>query len=156
MRHTYSYQNRRLNPLRYLILVSALLVDLVCVFMIATALLFPIVFLYMGLVFLFFLGLRVWTIYMTYTISYSYYKGEFEVTKMYYRKLYTFIKFNKTDIKDIKLYNGEPVKAKKLYDKTCMYDEYLVELNNGELYILNLDDTMYAALTCEDKYDLFR
>ena len=41
---------------------------------------------------------------MTYTISYSYYKGEFEVTKMYYRKLYTFIKFNKTDIKDIKLF----------------------------------------------------
>lgn len=155
MRHNYCYHNNKLKPLVLIILGLAFLVDLINIFLIATAILFPIVFLYIALDYLFFLALRVSTIYMTYKIEYTYYKGELNVTKTYFRKPYVFLSIKKSEIKDITLYNGEQ-NIKSLYSKTCLYDKYLVELSNGDKYILNLDDVLYSALTCEDKYDLFR
>ena len=68
----------------------------------------------------------------------------------------TINRIKKSEIKSISLYNGEDVEAKSIYSKTCIFDKYLVELTNGQKYILSLDDTMYAALTCEENYDLFR
>ena len=156
MRHSYSYKNNRLNPLRLTILAVALLCDFVNIFMIPTAIFAPIYFLYIALIFIGLLAIRTATIYMTYTVEYSYYKGELKVDKIYYRKSFTFINVKKTDIKSVSIYNGEKIEAKRLYDASCIYDEYLIELFSGEKFILCLDDTMYSALTCEDQYDLFR
>ena len=156
MRHSYTYENKKWNPLRLILLALALLTDLVNIFMIPAAILDHMYILYIALIFIGFLGIRISTIYMTYQVEYSYYKGELKVDKIYYRKPITFINVKKSDIKSINLYNGEDVEAKSIYYATCIYDRYLIELNSGEKYILPLDDTMYAALTCEDKYDLFR
>ena len=156
MRHSYTYQNNKLNPLRLTILALALLADLVNIFMIPSAIIDHMYILYIALVFIGFLGLRIATIYMTYQVEYSYYKGVLKVDKIYYRKPITFINVKKSEIKSISLYNGEDVEAKSIYSKTCIFDKYLVELTNGDKYILSLDDTMYAALTCEEEYDLFR
>ena len=156
MRHSYRHENKQLNPLRIFILALALLSDFVNIFMIPSAIIDPFFIVWILCVFVGFLGLRISTIYMTYTIEYSYYKGVLKVDKIFYRKPFTFINVKKSDIKSITLYNGEDVQAKQLYFETCIYDRYLVELNSGEKYILCLDDTMYAALTCEEQYDLFR
>jgi len=156
MRHSYSYENKQYNVLRLILLGIAFLVDLVNIFMIPSAIIDHIIFLYIALAFIGFLGVRIATIYMTYTVEYSYYKGELKVDKIYYRKSFTFINVKKEDISTIALYNGEEIEAKRLYSKTCIHPLYLVELKNKEKYVLSLDDTMYAVLTCEDKYDLFR
>ena len=154
MRHSYSYENKALNPLRLTILALGLLLDFVLIFFIPSAIIVPINFLWMALAFLGMLCVRISTIYMTYSIEYAYYKEELTVSKTYYRKPYVFVKINKSDIKNIEIYNGVD-EAKKMYTKTCVYPLYLLTTNEGK-YVLALDDTMYAALTCEDKYDLFR
>ncbi len=156
MRHSYKYENKQYNVLRLVLLAIALLADLVNIFMIPSAIFNPIMFLTIALVFLGFLAIRISTIYMTYTIEYSYYKGELKVDKIFYRKAYTVISIKKEDILSIDKYNEQEVEAKRLYDKSCIYDRFLLETKSHEKYILNLDDTMYAALLCEDKYDLFR
>ena len=156
MRHSYSFENKKLNPIRLTILAIAVLADLVCIFMIPSAIFKPIIFLWIGLVFLGFLGLRISTIYMTYSIEYSYYKGVLSVNKTYYRKSYTIISIDKSSIQSIEKYNLEDVNAIEVYYATCVYDRYLLTTTSGDKYILSLDDTMYAALTTEDKYDLFR
>lgn len=155
MRHSYSYENKALNPLRLTILALGLLLDFVLIFFIPSAIIVPINFLWMALAFFGMLCVRISTIYMTYSIEYSYYNGTFKVTKTFYRKPYVFIEINKSDIKNIEEYNGDRQGAKMMYTKTCVHPLYLVTTNNGK-YVLALDDTMYAALTCEDKYDLFR
>lgn len=154
MRHSYSYENKALNPLRLTILALGLLLDFVLIFFIPSAIIIPINFLWMALAFLGMLCVRISTIYMTYSIEYAYYNRELIVSKTYYRKPYVFVKINKSDIKNIEIYNGID-EAKKMYTKTCVHPLYLVTTNEGK-YVLALDDTMYAALTCEDKYDLFR
>ena len=156
MRHSYTYENKRLNPLRLTILAIALVADLVNIFMIPSAIFNPIVFLYIFLVFIGLLALRISTIYMTYTVEYSYYKGELKVDVIFYRKSITVVTVKKEDITSITPYNGEEIEAKQIYSKTCIHDRYVVDTKQGVKYILSLDDTMYAALTCEDKYDLFR
>ena len=154
MRHSYSYENKALNPLRLTILALGLLLDFVLIFFIPSAIIVPINFLWMALAFLGMLCVRISTIYMTYSIEYAYYNRELTVSKTYYRKPYVFVKINKSDILNIEIYNGVD-EAKKMYTKTCVHPLYLVTTNEGK-YVLALDDTMYAALTCEDKYDLFR
>ena len=156
MRHSYSYENKKYNVLRLILLAIALLSDLVNIFMIPSAIFRPITFLYIALIFIGFLMVRIYTIYMTYKVEYSYYKGVLKVTKTFYRKEYLSFEIKKEDIKSISLYNGEVIKANSIYNETCIYDKYLIELNSNEKYILSLDDTMYAALTCEEMYDLFR
>ena len=156
MRHSYSYENKKYNVLRLILLAVALLSDLVNIFMIPSAIFNPITFLYIALIFIGFLMVRISTIYMTYRVEYSYYKGVLSITKTFYRKAFAFIDIKKEDIKSISLYNGEVIDAKGVYNETCIYDKYLIETNSNEKYILSLDDTMYAALTCEDEYDLFR
>ncbi len=156
MRHSYKYENNRLNPLKLIILGIAFLADLVNIFMLPSGILNPMMFLYIAIIFLSFLALRISTIYMTYTVEYSYYQGELKVDIIFFRKPYTVISLKKEDIQSIDVYNGEEIEAKSVYNKSCIYDRYVVNTNNGEKYILSLDDTMYAALTCEDKYDLFR
>ena len=156
MRHSYSFENKKLNPIRLTILAIAVLADLVCIFMIPSAIFKPIIFLWIGLVFLGFLGLRISTIYMTYSIEYSYYKGVLSINKTYYRKSYTIISIDKSSIQSIEKYNLEDVNAIEVYYATCVHDRYLLTTTSGDKYILSLDDTMYAALTTEDKYDLFR
>ena len=156
MRHFYTFENKQYNPLRLIILAIAVLSDLVIIFMIPSGIFKPIMFLYMGLIFIGFLALRISTIYMTYTIEYSYYKGTLNVQVIYYRKAYIKASIEKASIQSIELYNGEEVEALEIYYKTCPYDRYLLTTINGDRYILSLDDTMYAALTCEDKDDLFR
>ena len=154
MRHSYSYENKALNPLRLTILALGLLLDFVLIFFIPSAILVPINFLWMTLAFFGMLCVRISTIYMTYSIEYAYYNGKLTVSKTFYRKPYVFIDINKSDIKNIEEYNGID-DAKKIYTKTCSHPLYLITTNEGK-YVLALDDTMYAALTCEDKYDLFR
>ena len=156
MRHSYRYANKRLHILGLVLLAIALLADLVNIFMIPSAIFNPLIFVNIAAIFLAFLLIRIATVYMTYTIEYSYYKGELKVDKIFYRKAYNVITIKKEDILSIDKFNNEEVEAKRLYDKTCIYDPYLVETKSHEKYILNLDDTMYAALLCEDKYDLFR
>ena len=88
MRHSYSYENKKYNVLRLILLAIALLSDLVNIFMIPSAIFKPITFLYIALIFLGFLMVRISTIYMTYKVEYSYYKGVLKVTKTFYRKEY--------------------------------------------------------------------
>ena len=156
MRHSYTYENKTLNPLRLTLLAIAFISDLVNIFMIPSAIFNPINFLWIAIVFLAMLGVRIATVYMTYEIEYSYYQGVLKVNKVFYRKPYVFIEIDKQSIQSIVLYNSEDVEAKRLYSKTCVHPLYLVTTKNNEKYVLALDDTMYAALTCEDKYDLFR
>ena len=156
MRHSYTYENKALNPLRLTLLAIALLSDLVNIFMIPSAIFAPINFLWIGLVFFGMLAVRISTIYMTYQVEYSYYQGVLKVNKIYYRKPYTFIEIEKSAIQSIEVYNNEDIEAKSLYSKTCVHDKYLLTTKNNEKYVLALDDAMYSALTCEDKYDLFR
>ena len=155
MRHSYSFENKKLNPLRLTILAIALLSDFVCIFMIPSGLFDPIWFLWIALIFIGFLGLRISTIYMTYSIEYSYYKGVLTISKTYYRKSYPIIVIDKSSIQSIEKYNDEDIEAIEVYWATCIHDRYLLTTNNAK-YILSLDDTMYAALTCEDRDDLFR
>ena len=155
MRHSYSFENKKLNPLRLTILAIALLSDFVCIFMIPSEIFDPIWFLWIALIFIGFLGLRISTIYMTYSIEYSYYNKVLTITKTYYRKSYPIITIEKSSIQSIEKYNDEDVEAIEVYWATCIHDRYLLTTNNAK-YILSLDDTMYAALTCEDRDDLFR
>lgn len=156
MRHSYSFENKKLNPIRLTILAIALISDFVCIFMIPSIFFNPIVLLWIALIFIGFLCLRIATVYMTYTIEYSYYKGVLSINKTFFRKAYTIAYINKESILSIEEYNDEVIDAIVVYFKTCVHKRYILTTNDNQRYILSLDDTMYAALTCEDKYDLFR
>lgn len=156
MIHSYSYYNNTLKPLKLIVLAVALLFDLIGFFLIPSAVLMPKLFFVIITSYVFWLGLRISTIYYSYTIYYQYYKGELKITKRYYRKEIELLKINKEDIVNIKPFENDELCDQKIYIKSCIYPVYVVELQNGKKYRLCLDNTMYSALICEEKYDLFR
>ena len=155
MIHTYTLSNNKLKPLQLILLAVALLFDLIGLFMIPSAILVPKYwFLIIGS-FLFWLCVRISTIYYTYSLTYMYYKEHLIIKKIYYRKEYVLLDINKKDIKNIYESSKED-NIQNFCLKSCVYPSYVVELQNGKKYLINMDNTLFSALTCEEKYDLFR
>ena len=104
---------------------------------------------------MFWLCVRISTIYYTYSLTYIYYKEHLIIKKIYYRKEYVLLDINKKDIKNVYESSNED-NIQNFCLKSCVYPSYVVELQNGKKYLINMDNTLFSALTCEEKYDLFR
>lgn len=155
MRHKYSYQVNKFKPLQLIMLAVAMLIDLVLVFLIPS-LFFErkLIFVFIAVI-IFNLFFKISTIYLTYTVEYCYYRKKLVVLKRYYRKNIILIELEKDEILSIdkNIQNNDTKRIVNNYN--CLYNEYCINTNKGN-FIVNLDDVMYTALTCEDEYDLFR
>ena len=81
--------NNKLKPLQLILLAVALLFDLIGLFMIPSAILVPKYWFIIIGSFLFWLCVRISTIYYTYSLTYMYYKEHLIIKKTYYRKEYS-------------------------------------------------------------------
>ena len=157
MKYCFDYSDNRYNYLRLIILSILLLADLVN-FVSFISGFFTSIYITLAslIIFVILLILRIFTTFLTKKYCLSYFNGELIVSKNFPMLKKCVVSINKNDIKTIKNVDNNDIVDVSCYSKDALCKPYIIILNSNKKYLIHMPNILYAMLTCEEKYDLFR
>lgn len=157
MKYNFEYSDNKYNFLRLIILSILLLVDLVN-FVSFISGFFTSIYITLAslLIFVILLVIRIFTTFLTKKYCLNYANGELIVSKKFPMTKKCIVSINKNDIKTINNVDNNDIVDVSCYSKDALCKPYIITLESNKKYLIHLPNILYAMLTCEEKYDLFR